>query len=111
MLSLIGMEPERKQGMDGKGHPLPRSDEARHNEIPEHLARHKGRGDDARALVQPEEDPVAPDGEPYRYGDLGRGPGSARQAERAEPRRDRAEHQDRGQGAAEAEIETETDRG
>ena len=103
MLSLIGMEPERKQGMDGKGHPLPRSAEARHNEIPEHLARHKGRGDDARALVQPEEDPVAPDGEPYRYGDLGRG--------EDELRRDQAEHQDRGRSAAEAEIETETDRG
>ena len=60
--------------MDRKGHPLPRSKEARHNEIPEHLVRDKGRGDDSRPVLQPSADPVTPEGEPYRYGDLGRGP-------------------------------------
>jgi hypothetical protein len=59
--------------MSGKGHPLPGSDEARHGEIPEHLGRDKGRGDDSRELVQPQKDAVNPDGEPYRYDDLGRG--------------------------------------
>ena len=53
--------------MSGKGHPLPRSDEARHNEIPEHLEEEKGCGDDPKALVQPAGDAVAPDGERYRY--------------------------------------------
>jgi len=65
----------------GKGHPLPASDEARHNEIPEHLERDKGRGDDPAAVVQPAGDAVTPDGEPYRYDDLGRGPGTANQEE------------------------------
>ncbi|MFN3944733.1 MAG: hypothetical protein ACK4K7_07375 [Allosphingosinicella sp.] len=60
--------------MGGSGHPLPGSDEARHNEIPEQAAREKGRGDDPRAVVQPAGDPVNPDGEQYRYDDLGRGP-------------------------------------
>ena len=49
--------------MSGKGHPLPRSDEARHDEIPEHLEEEKGCGDDAKAGVQPAGDAVAPDGE------------------------------------------------
>ena len=62
--------------MTGSGHPLPGSDEARHNEIPEHLERDKGRGDDPAAIVQPDA-AVNPDGEPYRYDDLGRGPGAA----------------------------------
>lgn len=62
--------------MSGKGHPLPGSGEARHNEIPEHLAREKGRGDDPGEVIQPDE-AVAPDGEPYRYDDLGRGPAAA----------------------------------
>ena len=62
--------------MSEKGHPLPRSDEARHNEIPEHLMREKGRGDDDREVVQPAGAPVDPDGEPYLYEDLGRGPSS-----------------------------------
>jgi hypothetical protein len=56
----------------GKGHPLPDSDEARHNEIPEALEEEKGRGDDSKAVVQPGRDAVNPDGEPYRYDDLGR---------------------------------------
>jgi hypothetical protein len=58
----------------GQGHPLPESDEARHNEIPEHLAEEKGRGEDGRKVVQPGEPAVNPDGEPNRYDDLGRGP-------------------------------------
>ena len=60
----------------GSGHPLPDSDEARHNEVPEQLEEEKGRGDDDRAVVTPDPDGVNPDGEPYRYDDLGRGPGS-----------------------------------
>jgi hypothetical protein len=60
--------------VSGKGHPLPGSDEARHREIPEHAERDKGRGDDPTDVVQPEPDAVNPDGEPYRYDDLGRGP-------------------------------------
>lgn len=62
--------------MSGKGHPLPASKEARHNEVPEHAVQQKGRGDDPPRLVQPVSDPVDPDGEPYRYDDLGRGPGT-----------------------------------
>jgi hypothetical protein len=58
--------------MSGKGHPLPASDEARHNEIPEALAEEKGRGDDSKPAVQPRPDAVNPDGEPYRYDDNGR---------------------------------------
>lgn len=58
--------------MSGKGHPLPGSDEARPNEIPEDLTEEKGRGDDSRAVVQPGRDAVNPDGEPYRYNDNGR---------------------------------------
>jgi len=61
--------------MSDEGHPLPGSKEARHKEIPEHLAREKGRGDDHEAVVQPQ-DAVNPDGEPYQYDDLGRGPGT-----------------------------------
>ena len=67
--------------MSGKSHPLPGSDEARHNEIPEHIALEKGRGADARKGIQPNPEAVNPDGEPYRYDDLGRGPGSSRQGE------------------------------
>jgi hypothetical protein len=59
----------------GKGHPLPESDEARHNEIPEELEAQKGEGDDGKAVVTPHPTGVNPDGERYRYGDLGRGPG------------------------------------
>jgi hypothetical protein len=65
-----------------KGHPLPASDEARHGEIPEPLEREKGTGDDDEAVVQPGPEAVDPDGEPYRYDDLGRGPGTSRGAAR-----------------------------
>jgi hypothetical protein len=57
----------------GKGHPLPASDEARHAEIPEGLEAEKGLGDDSESAVQPAGEAVNPDGEPYRYGDNGRG--------------------------------------
>ena len=63
--------------MGGKsGHPLPGSDEARHREIPEDIAKGKGRGEDPQPVVQPAPTAVNPDGEPYRYDDLGRGPGT-----------------------------------
>jgi hypothetical protein len=58
--------------MVGKGHPLPASDEARHNEIPEDLEQAKGLGDDSKPAVQPGPDAAAPDGERYRYDDNGR---------------------------------------
>ena len=58
--------------MSGKGHPLPASDEARHDEIPENLEEAKGRGSDSRPAVQPGPDAVDPDGRPYRYDDNGR---------------------------------------
>ncbi|HEY0625168.1 MAG TPA: hypothetical protein VGD10_00385 [Allosphingosinicella sp.] len=61
---------------DKKGHPLPESDEARHNEIPEQIEEEKGRGAEGKAVVQPLQPASNPDGEPYRYDDLGRGPGS-----------------------------------
>jgi hypothetical protein len=65
------------------GHPLPASEEARTDELPEHLREEKGEGDDAKGAVQPESDPVAPDGEPY------------------EIRRGQGAHQDRGEGFVE----------
>jgi hypothetical protein len=46
-------------------HPLPASEEARHDEIPEALEAEKGRGDDSANAVQPTPAPVGPDGEPY----------------------------------------------
>lgn len=46
-------------------HPLPRSEEARHDQIPEHLEREKGVGDDSAEPVQPAKVPVTPDGRPY----------------------------------------------
>ena len=58
--------------MSGKGHPLPGSDEARHDEIPEGLAEEKGRGDDSKAAVQPGREAVNPAGDPYRHDDNGR---------------------------------------
>jgi len=76
------MDEENRRG-EGSGHPLPESEEARHEEIPEHLEREKGEGDDGRAAVQPEGDPVNPDGESYEIG------------------RDQAAHQDRGQSFVE----------
>ena len=59
------------------------SEEARHEEIPEHLEREKGLGDDGRDEPAGGEDRVAPDGESY------------------ELRRDQAAHQDRGQSSIE----------
>ena len=59
---------------EGKGHPLPGSGEARHNEIPESVEADKGRGQDPEQITTPYPDGVNPDGEPYRYDDLGRGP-------------------------------------
>lgn len=59
--------------MNKDGHPLPGSEEARHNEVPEDLEARKGEGADGKAAVQATE-PVEPDGTPYRAGDLGRGP-------------------------------------
>jgi hypothetical protein len=49
------------------GHPLPASDEARHDEIPDDLERRKGVGDDDKAPSQPDA-PVDPDGTPYGFG-------------------------------------------
>ncbi len=97
---------ERERSARGKGHPLPGSDEARHNEIPEHLERDKGRGDDSGARVQPSGEPVTPDGEPYRYDDLGRGPdATSEEGDAGELKRDQAAHQDRGQSIAEKESD------
>lgn len=48
----------------GKGHPLPASEEARHDQIPESAEAEKGEGDDAREPAEPDE-VVDPDGEPY----------------------------------------------
>lgn len=59
--------------MTGDGHPLPESEEARHDEIPESAEARKGKGDDGRAAVQATHS-VNPDGESYPAGDLGRGP-------------------------------------
>ncbi len=78
--------------MSGKGHPLPRSAEARHDEIPEHLEAEKGCGDDAEAGLQPAGDAVAPDGEPYPH-DAAGGAGD-------DLGEDQAAHQDRGQRLA-----------
>ena len=50
----------------GRGHPLPASEEARRDLLPEHLLEEKGLGDDAGERVQPAADPVDPDGEPYK---------------------------------------------
>ena len=55
-----------------KRHPLPDSGEARHGEIPETDEREKGRGEDDPGVIQPGSTAVNPDGEPYRYDDLGR---------------------------------------
>ena len=87
--------------MTGKGHPLPGSDEARHGEIPEHLERDKGLGDDSAKAVQPAGDATTPEGERYRAEDLGRGPGSGGD----DIAKDQAAHQDRGQGIAEDESD------
>lgn len=80
--------------MSGKGHPLPGSDEARHDQIPEHLERDKGRGDDAVARIQPPGDAVTPDGEPYNA-----------DSDADDLAGDQAAHQDRGQSDAESESD------
>lgn len=66
-------------GDGGSGHPLPGSGEARHGEIPEGLESDKGRGQDPEEIVSPDPEAVNPDGEPYRYDDLGRGPDADRE--------------------------------
>lgn len=63
---MIGREEADEGG--GQGHPLPDSAEAREEEIPEHLVREKGHGDDAHAPASPSEERVAPDGEHYEVG-------------------------------------------
>jgi hypothetical protein len=60
------MATERDQA--GQGHPLPASDEARTDTLPEHLVREKGQGDDAEVAARPAGDAVAPDGESYPTG-------------------------------------------
>lgn len=79
-----------RRGADnaGSGHPLPDSDEARHDEIPESLEHDKGKGDDAREPTQATPTAVAPDGTPYPTDDATRGEDLAQ---------DQAAHQDRGQ--------------
>jgi hypothetical protein len=47
------------------GHPLPASDEARHDLVPEHLEKEKGLGDDPVARVTPPGDAADPEGKPY----------------------------------------------
>lgn len=59
-------------GRQGQRHPLPNSGEARHNEIPETDEAEKGEGEDRRERIQPSPDAVTPEGEAYRYDDLGR---------------------------------------
>lgn len=46
-------------------HPLPASEEARGDELPETLVSEKGTGEDGVEAVQPAEKPVGPDGETY----------------------------------------------
>jgi hypothetical protein len=58
-------------GREGKRHPLPQSGEARHNEIPETEEVEKGRGEEGEEITTPS-CAVDPDGNPYRYDDLGR---------------------------------------
>jgi hypothetical protein len=55
-------------GAAGQGHPLPASDEARTEALPEHLLREKGKGDDEEGAARPTGDAVAPDGESYPTG-------------------------------------------
>ncbi|MEA3041883.1 MAG: hypothetical protein QOC65_1372 [Sphingomonadales bacterium] len=56
---------------EGKGHPLPASGEARHDEIPERLEEEKGRGQDPAEITTPHPEGVNPDGESYRFGSPG----------------------------------------
>ncbi len=59
----MAQDPNAAEGR--QGHPLPDSDEAREEEIPEHLVRDKGHGDDAHEAARPDGVHVAPDGERY----------------------------------------------
>jgi hypothetical protein len=52
----------------GQGHPLPASDEARTDSLPEHLLSEKGKGGDDEAAARPAGDAAAPDGEHYPAG-------------------------------------------
>ena len=90
--------------MSGKSHPLPSSEEARHDEIPEHLEREKGCGDDPAEAIQPAAEPVNPDGEPYAEGNSGGGQGDGDVPDGLPD--GPAGHQDRGQGSAEARAGT-----
>ena len=56
------------RGGTGQGHPLPASDEARTEALPEHLLREKGKGEDEKAPARPAAKAVAPDGESYEIG-------------------------------------------
>ena len=60
--------PKQGDRSGGQRHPLPDSAEAREGEIPEHLVREKGHGDDAHAPASTSEERVAPDGESYEIG-------------------------------------------
>jgi hypothetical protein len=52
-------------GPAGTGHPLPESEEARHDEIPEGLERAKGEGDDGKKAARSRAEAVDPDGDAY----------------------------------------------
>jgi hypothetical protein len=52
----------------GQGHPLPASDEARTEALPEHLLREKGKGDDEQEAARSGGKAAAPDGESYPTG-------------------------------------------
>jgi hypothetical protein len=49
-------------------HPLPASDEARHDEIPETDEREKGDGEDSKQALRPDLPAVDPDGRLYPAG-------------------------------------------
>ena len=58
---------EEKQ-TEGSRHPLPASEEARHDLVPEHLVEEKGLGDDPAERTSPPRQAVDPDGKPYTPG-------------------------------------------
>lgn len=60
---MTGREDQDESG--GRGHPLPDSSEAREDEIPEHLVREKGHGDDSHEPASPSETRMTPGGERY----------------------------------------------
>lgn len=59
------MHEEPKHETAGKGHPLPASVEAKHDEIPDKAETLKGLGDDPAAKVSPEPHGANPDGSSY----------------------------------------------